>query len=156
MDSSTSSGDRIRDKRLVKSLNRKGITTDLHNFLDEDGQVFISMLINLSTFAKKYSIMERGVIRHILAGDIPCVIIADIPFIIDMGEASLIASKGWELTEGSIEILHNLLNQRLSKVSRSSNNRRTKSGHLRAEFRKDFIKTEGARDRDYLNIGFKK
>ncbi|MEN9389346.1 MAG: hypothetical protein RLY61_430 [Candidatus Parcubacteria bacterium] len=141
-----------KDKRLIdRILSNEKITTDVSSYLDLRGQAFIGMLTDIDTFARKYSIKRRGILRHIRQGDIPCVVISGCLFVLDLGEEEMAKSIGYELGVHQIEIIDKLINENLKNVKNVNALRRSKSGHARVEIKKEWVKDLNKKYKDYFN-----
>jgi hypothetical protein len=139
-----------KDKRLInRILSNEKITTDVSAYLDMRGQAFIGMLTDIDTFAKKYQVKRRGILKHIRHGDIPAVVISGCLFVVDLGEEEMARSIGYELGAHQIEIIDKLVNESLLRVKNENALRRSKAGHARVEVKKEWIKDNNKKYTDY-------
>jgi len=142
-----------RNRNLRNKMNIKGLTTDCSSYVDPHAQSFIGMLRDITTFAKEYGLTERGVLRHIYAGDIPCVFISGIAFVLDLGPEAFARDLGWDLGPEHVEIIDKLLKEELSGKLPPKHQRRKKSGHLRAEYITSWMKN-GMTGSNHMKIGY--
>jgi hypothetical protein len=144
-----------KSAKLARRLSKKGLTTDLQDYLPAESAAFIGLLTDISKFADKYDLKERAVVRHLLLGDIPCVFIDGHVFVLDLGHEEFARSLGWELDIDQLETIEKLLVERLGGIKSAPRHlRRKKSGHRRREMEPSWRKGEAASFADFMKIGY--
>jgi hypothetical protein len=131
------------------------MTTDLTDYIGDVAASKLASLCTIKTFAKRYMLSERGVMRHAIVGDIPIVFIDEVPFIIDLGADMLGKIGRFEVHRSDVMFLHKMLTERLKDVNSLKSFRAKKSGHRRSELRRDLVKDKSMLDTDYFKIGMK-
>jgi hypothetical protein len=142
-----------RNGTLKKKMQARGLTTDCGHYVDPQAQAFIGMLTDIATFAKKYGLTQRGVLRHVYVGDIPCVFISGIAFVLDLGPEEFSRSLGWELGPEHIDIIEKLLKEELAGKLPPLHLRRKKAGHTRHELMEGWRKDE-LNQQKFMKIGY--
>lgn len=144
-----------RNRTLKNKMDKRGLTTDCSHYVDKEAQAFIGMLRDITTFAKSYGVTERGVLRHIYAGDIPCVFISGIAFVLDLGPEIFARELGWELGPEHLDIIEKLIVEKLAtkRAPSPKHLRAKKSGHDKVDIVKEWKNSPELRNSDYFKIG---
>lgn len=138
---------------FARTIRKNRLTTDLTDFIGQEAAVKISKLCTIKTFASRYKISERGVMRHAIKGDLPVVIIDEHIFIVDLGLEELSKIGTYDVHEAAVQMLENKLAGKLNNIKSVKSLRAKKSGHTSVELRKEFIKDKNLCDIDYLKLG---
>lgn len=140
--------------KLARRLTRSKLTTDLSEFIGQEAASTIGLLSNIHKFAKKYSLTERAVLRHIIAGDIPCVFIDSHAFVLDYGHEFFHRELGWKLDVDQLEVIEKLLVEKLGgRTEPPKGLRRSKSGHTRKDMEVQWRKDDQSSFADFMKIG---
>lgn len=144
-----------KSAKLARRLSKKGLTTDLQDYLPAESAAFLGLLTDISKFADKYDLKERAVIRHLLLGDIPCVFIDGYAFVLDLGHEEFARSLGWELDIDQLQTIEKLLVERLGgRKAPPKHLRHRKSGHRRRDMEPSWRKGEAIGFADFMKIGY--